>query len=81
MTVNGKQSGIGLQDLLAAGANMGIRENRSRSIVVEVKHGIGGWNGFAKSAGLSEKAAGAIGAKLSESQTHMSQELDAFERD
>ncbi|MDD7201260.1 MAG: type II toxin-antitoxin system HipA family toxin [Sphaerochaetaceae bacterium] len=78
MTINGKQSDIGLRDLLAAGANMGIRESRARSIVIEVKDGIGGWDGFAKSAGLSMRVAGAIGAKLLESQRRFSRELQAI---
>lgn len=77
MTVNGKQGDIGLHDLAAAGASMGIRENRARSIVIEVLGGIAGWDGFAKRAGLSEKPAAAIGMRLSESQKRFFRELRA----
>lgn len=81
MTINGKQRGIGLKDLITVGARMGIKEHRGRSIVAEVGAGISGWDEYARSADLSEKTAGAIGAKLSESGKQFSQELNSIVKD
>lgn len=76
MTVNGKQNGIGLKDLIVSGAKMGIREHKVRSVVSDVLSGISGWSGFAEEAGLSDQISNAIEIKLKESGNRMRRELD-----
>ncbi len=68
MTVNGKQKGIGLKDLIEAGIKMEIKESKARSIVSEVVEGISGWPGFAEKAGLSEAFGKVIGTRLADSE-------------
>lgn len=81
MTVNGKQQGIGLKDILAAGANMGIGESRARSVVSDVLSGISGWSRFAEDAGLSDRFGNAIGTKLKESSNRIRREMNTRIRD
>ena len=68
MTVNGKQRDINLKDLLLSAGDMGIRENRAKTIVSEVITAVKGWEEYARSAGLSEMIFEGIGASLRKSQ-------------
>ena len=55
MTVNGKTTGIGLIDLLEAGAKMGIKERRCRDIISEIGVSVSDFVTFAEQAGINEK--------------------------
>lgn len=68
MTVNGKQRDIKLKDLIQSAGNMGIRENRAKSIIAEVKTAIEGWEEYALTAKLPEIIFENIGASLRKSQ-------------
>lgn len=56
MTVNGKTTGIGLADLLEAGAKMGIKERRCKDIISEIGVSVSNFAAFAEQAGIEEKA-------------------------
>lgn len=55
MTVNGKTVGIGLPDLLEAGAKMGIKNRRCRDIIGEIAVSVSGFAAFAEQVGIREK--------------------------
>ena len=60
MTVNGKQTEIGLSDLIEAGSRMGIKERRCKDMISEVKTAVGQFDSFAEKVGIKEKTAGYI---------------------
>ena len=55
MTVNGKTSEIGLEDLFEAGSKMGIKERRCKDIIGEVDLSVSNFGRFAEQAGIKEK--------------------------
>ncbi len=55
MTVNGKTAMIGLDDLLAVGAKMGIRERRCKDIISEISATVNNFSAFAEQVGIKEK--------------------------
>lgn len=55
MTVNGKTVGIGLPDLLEAGAKMGIKNRRCKDIISEIAVSMSGFAAFAEQVGIREK--------------------------
>jgi len=55
MTINGKQTEIGLSDLVEAGRKMEIKERRCKEIINEVKAAVGKFGSFAEQAGIKEK--------------------------
>lgn len=55
MTVNGKTSEIGLEDLFEAGSKMGIKERRCKDIIGEVDLSVSNFGKFAEHAGIKEK--------------------------
>ena len=55
MTVNGKTSEIGLEDLFEAGSKMGIKERRCKDIIGEVDLSVSNFGKFAEQAGIKEK--------------------------
>lgn len=55
MTVNGKTVGIGLPDLLEAGAKMGIKNRRCKDIISEIAVSVSGFAAFAEQVGIREK--------------------------
>ena len=60
MTVNGKQTEIGLTDLIEAGSRMEIKERRCKDIINEVRSAVSNFNSFAEQVGIKEKTAGYI---------------------
>lgn len=57
MTVNGKYSEIGLDDLIKAGASMGIREKRCKDMINEVNNSVTDFLSIAENVGIKEKTA------------------------
>ena len=55
MTVNGKTSEIGLEDLFEAGSKMGIKVRRCKDIIGEVDLSVSNFGRFAEQAGIKEK--------------------------
>lgn len=55
MTINGKTDKINKDDLLAAGATMGIKEKRCRDIVGEIGTKVSNLRFYAEQAGIKEK--------------------------
>lgn len=55
MTVNGKTTGIGLSDLLEAGAKMDIKKRRCKDIISEIGASVSGFASFAEQVGINEK--------------------------
>ncbi len=60
MTVNGKQTEIGLSDLIEAGNRMEIKERRCKDIINEVRSVVGRFSSFAEQVGIKEKTANYI---------------------
>lgn len=63
MSVNGKKSGIGQEDLLAASKIAGLPEKVARQIVGEVRDAVQAWPQFAAEAAVKDSFTGEI-AKL-----------------
>lgn len=57
MSVNGKTTQIGVQDLLEAGSRMGIKQRRCNDIIGEVSAAAMGFLTFAEQVGIKEKTA------------------------
>ena len=57
MSVNGKTTQIGVQDLLEAGSRMGIKQRRCNDIISEVSTATMGFLTFAEQVGIKEKTA------------------------
>ncbi|MBP3242167.1 MAG: type II toxin-antitoxin system HipA family toxin [Oribacterium sp.] len=55
MTINGKTTGIGLNDLLTSGREMGIKEKRCNDIIRDVAASANNFATFAEQAGVKEK--------------------------
>lgn len=55
MTVNGKTSMIGLEDLLAAGERMEIKSRRCKDIISEISDSVSKFSIYAEQAGITEK--------------------------
>lgn len=55
MTINGKTTGIELEDLLAAGTKMGIKKRRCKEIISEIGDKVMNFTVFAQKAGIKEK--------------------------
>ncbi len=55
MTVNGKTQGIGLADILDAGAKMGIKDKRCKDIINEIGTKVSDFKTFAEQVGIKEK--------------------------
>ena len=64
MTVNGKQTEIGLSDLIEAGNKMEIKERRCKDIINEVRSVVGRFSSFAEQVGIKEKTANYINSIL-----------------
>lgn len=64
MTVNGKQTEIGLSDLIEAGNRMEIKERRCKDIINEVRSVVGRFSSFAEQVGIKEKTANYINSIL-----------------
>ena len=64
MTVNGKQTDIGLSDLIEAGNRMEIKERRCKDIINEVRSVVGRFSSFAEQVGIKEKTANYINSIL-----------------
>lgn len=60
MTINGKQTEIGLSDLIEAGNRMEIKERRCKDIINEVRSVVGRFSSFAEQVGIKEKTANYI---------------------
>ena len=54
MTVNGKTTGITLEDLLAAGTKMGIKEKKCIDLISEIATVVNAFDTFAEQAGIRE---------------------------
>ncbi len=57
MTVNGKRSEIGYDDLVLAGTKMGIKERHCKEIINEISMSTGKFKSFAEPVGIKEKTA------------------------
>lgn len=57
MTMNGKNTDIGLQDLIMAGKNMGIKEKRCKEIIGEIGSVVDRFLDYAAAVGIKEKTA------------------------
>ena len=55
MTVNGKKSGIGLDDLLDAGEKMGLKKKKCRDIISKVRTAVSDFEKYAAEANIREK--------------------------
>lgn len=55
MTINGKTTGIELEDLIVAGAKMGIKKRRCKEIISEIGDKVMNFAVFAQKAGIKEK--------------------------
>ncbi len=64
MTINGKQTEIGLSDLIEAGNRMEIKERRCKDIINEVRSVVGRFSSFAEQVGIKEKTANYINSIL-----------------
>ena len=71
MTVNGKQSEIGLSDLVEAGNKMGIKEKRCKDILSEVQTSVNNFQSFAEQVGINEKTVDYINSIISENKVNI----------
>ena len=71
MTVNGKQSEIGLSDLVEAGNKMGIKEKRCKDIISEVQTSVSNFKSFAEQVGINEKTVDYINSIISENKVNI----------
>lgn len=55
MTVNGKTTEIGLQDILAAGKSIGLKDRRCKDIISEISTSVSEFVTYAELAGMKEK--------------------------
>ena len=65
MSVNGKRSGIALDDLLAVAPQANLRERKARQIVSEVRDAVAAWTRFAAEAEVKDEFVTKIGKVLS----------------
>ena len=66
MTINGKNRNIGLEDLLAAGVNMGISRKKCMNIVSEIDKVVSRFEEYADAVGIREKTVDDIRVVLDE---------------
>lgn len=66
MTINGKNRNIGLEDLLAAGVNMGISRRKCMNIVSEIDKVVSRFEEYADAVGIREKTVNEIRVVLDE---------------
>lgn len=66
MTINGKNRNIGLEDLLAAGVNMGISRKKCMNIVSEIDKVVSRFEEYADAVGIREKTVNEIRVVLDE---------------
>ncbi len=66
MTINGKNRNIGLEDLLAAGVNMGISRKKCMNIVSEIDKVVSRFEEYADAVGIREKTVNDIRVVLDE---------------
>ena len=66
MTLNGKSSGIGVEDLLEFGKNIGLSESFCKTSLNEIAGVVEKWMSFADQCGISEKRATEIGSMLNQ---------------
>ncbi len=66
MTINGKNRDIGLEDLLAAGVNMGISRKKCMNIVSEIDKVVSRFEEYADAVGIREKTVNDIRVVLDE---------------
>ena len=71
MTVNGKQSEIGLSDLVETGNKMGIKEKRCKDILSEVQTSVSNFKSFAEQVGLKEKTVEYINSIIRENMVNI----------
>ena len=55
MTVNGKKSNIGLEDLLAAGERMGLKKKKCMDIVIRISAVVSDFEKYAEDVKIREK--------------------------
>jgi len=55
MTINGKQSNILIEDLIACGENMDLKTFKCKKIIEDVKSAVNEWQTIAQSVGIREK--------------------------
>lgn len=60
MTINGKQTGFLMEDLLESGKNMGITKGKILGIIDSVYNSVSKWKVFAERAGIQEERANII---------------------
>ena len=60
MTINGKQSNILMNDLIACGQNMDLKTSKCKKIIEEVKAAVDEWQLIAQSVGIKERTIGLI---------------------
>ena len=60
MTINGKQSNILINDLIACGQNMDLKTSKCKKIIEEVKAAVDEWQLIAQSVGIKERTIGLI---------------------
>ena len=70
MTINGKNRDIGLEDLLAAGANMGISKKKCMNIVSEIDKVVSKFEEYADAVGIREKTVNDIRVVLDENRVY-----------
>ena len=71
MTVNGKQSEIGLSDLVEAGNKIGIKEKRCKDIISEVQTSVNNFQSFAEHVGIKEKTVEYINSIIRENKVNI----------
>ena len=70
MTINGKNRNIGLEDLLAAGVNMGISRKKCMNIVSEIDKVVSRFEEYADAVGIREKTVNDIRVVLDENRVY-----------
>ena len=70
MTINGKNRNIGLEDLLAAGVNMGISRKKCMNIVSETDKVVSRFEEYADAVGIREKTVNDIRVVLDENRVY-----------
>lgn len=71
MTVNGKNTGIGLSDLINAGAGMGIKERRCKDIIREIQTAVKDFRLYADQVGIKEKTVDYIESVIAQNSVDM----------
>jgi serine/threonine-protein kinase HipA len=64
MSIAGKNTGIGIYDLMAVSKDVGLKESRARQIIQDVITAVERWSEFAGIAGVDERKMKLIEAKI-----------------